>query len=151
MSGYPRARPRPAAILAGVLAAAAASTAAGCGAGAKQAPGVAVAAVTERDFHIEAPSTVKAGDLVLHIHNEGPDQHELIVAPLHGTTLPMRTDGFTIDEESIERSEPGSLPPGRAGAERTLTVHLAPGRYVFFCNMAGHYLGGMHTIVDVTR
>jgi uncharacterized cupredoxin-like copper-binding protein len=31
---------------------------------------------------------------------------------------------------------------------RTLRLKLTPGRYVFFCNMAGHYLGGMrHEVV----
>ena len=35
------------------------------------------------------------------------------------------------------------------GAVRTLHLKLAPGRYIFFCNMAGHYLGGMHHEVVV--
>jgi uncharacterized cupredoxin-like copper-binding protein len=26
---------------------------------------------------------------------------------------------------------------------------LAPGRYVLFCNMSGHYLGGMHRLLVV--
>jgi uncharacterized cupredoxin-like copper-binding protein len=109
-----------------------------------------VTVVTERDFHISAPTTLKAGEVDLRIDNHGPDHHEFIIAPLHGASLPMRADGFTVDEEAIERSEPGSLEPAVAGAERELRVHLAPGRYVFFCNMAGHYLGGMHEIVTVT-
>jgi uncharacterized cupredoxin-like copper-binding protein len=134
------------ALLAGALAVLAA---AGCGAGANAHEAVAVAAVTERDFHIAAPAQLKAGDVALHVDNQGPDQHELIVAPLHGAALPIRGDGYTVDEESLERSEPGVLEPGTPGADRTLTVHLTPGRYVFFCNMAGHYLGGMHTIVTV--
>jgi hypothetical protein len=136
---------------AALLAALALVAASGCGAASAGPHGVAVAAVNERDFHIEAPATLKAGEVDLRVHNHGPDHHELIIAPLHGASLPLRADGFTIDEESLERSEPGSLVPGVAGSERELRVHLAPGRYVFFCNMAGHYLGGMHTIVTVTQ
>jgi uncharacterized cupredoxin-like copper-binding protein len=30
-----------------------------------------------------------------------------------------------------------------------LHLHLTPGRYVLFCNMAGHYLGGMHRTLVV--
>jgi uncharacterized cupredoxin-like copper-binding protein len=30
-----------------------------------------------------------------------------------------------------------------------LRVRLTPGRYEFFCNMSGHYLGGMHTVIVV--
>jgi uncharacterized cupredoxin-like copper-binding protein len=148
MSGKPPALARPVALLAALALAGLAVGGCGADAGAKQK--VAVAAVNERDFHIEAPSTLKAGDVTLRVDNHGPDQHELIIAPLQGGTLPVRADGFTIDEEAIEHSEPGSLEPGHPGAERDLTVHLAPGRYVFFCNMAGHYVGGMHTIVTVT-
>jgi uncharacterized cupredoxin-like copper-binding protein len=129
----------------------AAIVAAGCGDTAPGGHPIQVAAVNERDFHIAAPATLKAGEVVLHVHNNGPDNHELIIAPLHGATLPLRPDGFTVDEEAIERSEPGSLEPGAAGSSRELRVHLAPGRYEFFCNMAGHYLGGMHAVVTVTR
>jgi uncharacterized cupredoxin-like copper-binding protein len=148
MSGSPLAPSRPlAALLAGVLAVA---LAAGCGSSAGDRHPAAVTVVNERDFHISAPTTFKAGEVDLQVTNRGPDHHELIIAPLRGGSLPLRPDGFTVDEEAIERSEPGSLEPGAPGAARQLRVHLAPGRYVFFCNMAGHYLGGMHTIVTVT-
>jgi uncharacterized cupredoxin-like copper-binding protein len=148
MSGKPPALARAVAALSACMLAALA--AAGCGAGTAPKP-AEVAEVNERDFQISAPSTLKAGEVVLHVDNHGPDQHELIVAPVHGASLPMRADGFTINEEAIEHSEPGSLVPGRPGARRELRVHLAPGRYIFFCNMAGHYLGGMHAIVTVTQ
>jgi uncharacterized cupredoxin-like copper-binding protein len=29
-------------------------------------------------------------------------------------------------------------------------LHLRPGRYELFCNMAGHYLGGMRAELVVT-
>ena len=31
-----------------------------------------------------------------------------------------------------------------------LKLHLAPGRYLLFCNMEGHYMGGMHTELVVS-
>jgi uncharacterized cupredoxin-like copper-binding protein len=140
-------------VLALVLSAVSGILAAGCGGADHRAQHARtpVATVTERDFSIDAPSTLKAGEAVLQVRNHGPDEHELIIAPLGRSGLPIRTDGFTVNEQAIESSEPGSLEPGQAGSVRTLRVRLSPGRYVFFCNMEGHYLGGMHATVLVTR
>ena len=44
----------------------------------------------------------------------------------------------------------GELNEVAAGTVGTLPLTLAPGRYVFFCNMDGHYLGGMHAVLEVT-
>jgi uncharacterized cupredoxin-like copper-binding protein len=49
----------------------------------------------------------------------------------------------------LQNREVGELEPGAPGSVRTLRLHLAPGRYVFFCNMAGHFLGGMPADVVV--
>ena len=100
--------------------------------------------VTERDFHISAPKRVPSGDLRLSVSNHGPDNHELIVVRANGPRLPLRTDGVTVNEETLERATVGVLEPGQPGSVRRLSLHLAPGRYELLCNMAGHYLGGMH-------
>jgi uncharacterized cupredoxin-like copper-binding protein len=121
----------------------------GCG-GSRTAAGQ-TATIVERDFRISAPARVHAGPITLHVDNKGPDDHELIVVPLHGAPLPLRPDGLTVDEEAVQASEPGHLEPGLPGAKRDLHVVLKPGRYVLFCNMSGHYLGGMHTVLVVTR
>ena len=143
MSAPARLALRPAALC--VTALLAALALGGCGGSSSSKP-AAVVDVQERDFHIAAPQHVHAGEVTLRVHNHGPDQHELIVVrSAHG--LPMRSEGITVDEESIQRQEPGALEPGAAGAVRDLRVDLRPGRYVFFCNMAGHFLGGMHATV----
>jgi hypothetical protein len=105
--------------------------------------------VSERDFQIQAPAHLPAGPVTLRVHNEGPDQHELIVVRAPSGTLPIRRDGFTVAEESVEESEPGLLEPGEPGAVRDLHLNLTAGRYVFFCNMEGHFMGGMHREVVV--
>jgi hypothetical protein len=123
-----------------------AAVAAGCGAQAHAGRASAqTVPVTERDFHISAPTRLPAGNYRLLVHNEGATDHELIIAPSANGELPLRPDGLTVDEEALEREEPGSLEPGKPGAVRALDVHLAPGRYVLFCNMEGHYMAGMHT------
>ena len=105
--------------------------------------------VTEKDFKIVAPKRLDAGDVVLRVHNRGPDQHELLVIKVSRRGLPFRGDGLTVDEEAVEGSELGVLEPGESGGVRDLAVHLTPGRYVLLCNMSGHYLGGMHRTLVV--
>jgi hypothetical protein len=105
-----------------------------------------VIGVTERDFQITTTiADVSSGNLTLRINNQGPDQHELIVAPERKGGLPFRADGFTVNEEAIQSSEPGSIVAQRPGGTQYLTLHVPPGRYVLFCNMEGHYMAGMHT------
>lgn len=122
---------------------------AGCGSATRGA-GPGTVAVTERDFHIGLSTPdVDAGRVTLRIHNAGPDEHELIVAPARRDGLPLRADGFTVDEAAIHRSEPGSIDPQEPGGTELLHVRLKPGRYVLFCNMEGHYMAGMHTVLVV--
>ena len=113
------------------------------------ATGGSVVRVSERDFHISAPARAEAGDVVLRVHNGGPDAHELIVVKTENGKLPLRGDGITVDEEALQRDEVGALEPGAPGSTRELDLHLTPGRYVLLCNMSGHYLGGMRTTLVV--
>ncbi len=106
--------------------------------------GERVVRISERDFHIAAPRRLAAGAVDLVVRNTGPDAHELIAVRTDRPSLPLRTDGATIDEESLEDVEVGALEPGEPGGLRHLRVRLKPGTYELFCNMAGHYAGGMH-------
>jgi len=122
---------------------------AGCGASTPRVTGTVVH-INESDFHIAASaSAVPAGHVTLRIHNHGPDEHELIVAPERPGGLPLRADGFTVNEEQIQNSEPGSINPQQPDHSELLNVVLKPGRYVLFCNMEGHYMAGMHRILVV--
>ena len=143
-SGRPRRALVCAAVAAGVLAA-------GCGSGTSgSATASAQVTVTERDFHIGlSTDAIQAGTVRLQIHNAGPDDHELIVAPQRSSGLPLRSDGFTVNEEAIASSEPGSIEPQQPGGTENLIVALKPGRYTLFCNMEGHYMAGMHTTLVV--
>ena len=122
-----------------------------CGATAQLAVGQRVVDVTERDFTIKAsPQRVPAGDVVFQALNRGPDAHELIVVREGGNAaLQLRSDGMTVSEEALKSAIVGTLEPGAPGSLRELHVHLTPGRYVLLCNMSGHYMGGMRTVVTV--
>jgi uncharacterized cupredoxin-like copper-binding protein len=105
--------------------------------------------VTERDFRITiAPAKVSAGEVRLLLHNKGPDAHELIMVRASHSRLPLRTDGLTVDEEALASVE--TVEPQSPGTVHELLLHLKPGRYELFCNMAGHYLGGMRAQLVVT-
>jgi uncharacterized cupredoxin-like copper-binding protein len=121
----------------------------GCG-GAARAESAAVVRISERDFGVVAsPHEVSAGAVVLRVLNHGPDRHELIAVRLRGGGLPLRGDGMTINEEALDKATVGVLEPGAPGSTRELRVTLQPGRYMLFCNMSGHYMGGMHTVLVV--
>jgi uncharacterized cupredoxin-like copper-binding protein len=101
--------------------------------------------VTERDFKIRAaPGPVRAGEVTLAVNNKGPDSHELIVVRSGGSRLPLRSDGMTVDEDSIDHHISGALEPEPPG-HHLLKLRLKPGRYELICNMTGHYFGGMRT------
>jgi len=106
--------------------------------------------ITEKDFSITAPRRLSVGRFTLRVRNVGPDRHELIVARVGGgAPLPLRRDGLTVDEQRIQAATLGTLEPAQPRTTRTLTVSLTPGRYVLFCNMYGHYSGGMHAVLVV--
>jgi uncharacterized cupredoxin-like copper-binding protein len=111
------------------------------------ATGETVVQVTERDFEISAPRSVTTGNLLLRVTNKGPDSHELIIVRRKGQ-LPLRRDGFTVDEEALQEVTVGVLEPGGVGV-RDLRLHVTPGRYQFLCNMAGHYMAGMFGDLEV--
>ena len=109
-----------------------------------------VVPITERDFRISAPRSLHAGAVPFRVHNLGPDTHESDRACARARRLPLRADGLTVDEEALEPRSARSK--ARSAADRRSSgVRLTPGRYVLFCNMAGHYLGGMRATIVVVR
>jgi uncharacterized cupredoxin-like copper-binding protein len=103
----------------------------------------AVVRVDEKDFRIVVrPKRVPAGDVELVVRNDGPVTHELIVVRGRRSQLPLRTDGLTVDEDAFPES--GVVEGADPDSVRRLRLHLPPGSYQLFCNMAGHFLAGMH-------
>jgi uncharacterized cupredoxin-like copper-binding protein len=122
---------------------------AGCaGSGDARANGPVVDVVT-KDFVLEVPSHVPAGNVTFRMHNEGPDDHELIVVRAPGE-LPIRRDGVTIDEDKLEDATVVVLEPVEPGTTHDVHVNMPRGRYELFCNMSGHFMGGMHAVVEAS-
>ena len=114
--------------------------AAGCGGASHRV--LPVLSITERDCRIVMPRLVPAGEVRIALRNKGPVSHELLIIHATSQGLPRRADGFTVDEDAVERRLIGHFEPAGPGT-RDLVVHLTPGRYIVFCNMAGHAASGM--------
>jgi uncharacterized cupredoxin-like copper-binding protein len=104
------------------------------------------------DFKVrQDPAVVPAGTVSFRILNQGPTTHEYIVVRTDRASdkLPLQRDGLTVNEEA-----PGiDLLDEAEGLDiddrQTLVLDLAAGHYVMYCNLEGHYLGGMHAALTV--
>jgi uncharacterized cupredoxin-like copper-binding protein len=104
------------------------------------------------DFKVRPDAAaVPAGTVTFRILNQGPTTHEVIVVRTDRAPdkLPLQRDGLTVNEEA-----PGiDLLDEAEGLDiddhRTLVLGLAPGHYVLYCNLEGHYLGGMYAALTV--
>ncbi len=134
----------PAALVAGLV---------GCGASAP-APSQpsTVVGVSIHDFHISAGATrIAAGRVTFVVANNGPSTHEFNVdrTDLSADRLPLDSTGLQVDQSSPSLQRQGSVEALGLGASQRLTLYLKPGHYVFYCDIPGHYLSGMHVSVDV--
>jgi uncharacterized cupredoxin-like copper-binding protein len=109
--------------------------------------------VVEHDFGLRlSRATVPAGQLTFHVVNDGPSTHELNLDRTADadTALPLKADGLTVNEDSSSLDRIGSIEVVRLDEAGDFTVSVKPGRYVLYCNLEGHYLGGMRAALDVT-
>ena len=115
-----------------------------CAAPAESAPGGSqvVAELADYRITVSVPS-VKAGTIKIGVRNLGTMEHSFQVLK---TDLPP--DKLPVDGASARAKEDGKvgeIPSIAAGKSAAGTLELTPGKYVFICNVAGHYQLGMHT------
>ena len=137
--------------LAGV-AALAMLVATGCSTQPKIAPGASPVNIVEQDFKVVAPATVPAGKVTFVVHGSGPTMHEFNVAwtDLPISALPVTDSGVLDDEQDTAHFHHlGEIEGIDIGGIKTLTVTLDPNqRFVLYCNMDGHFMAHMATIVQ---
>ena len=101
-----------------------------------------VAELADYKITVNVPS-VKAGSVKIGVRNLGTMEHSFQVI-----RTDLAPDKLPVDGASAKAKEDGkvgeiaSIPAGKSAA---VTIDLAPGKYVFMCNVAGHYQLGMHT------
>jgi uncharacterized cupredoxin-like copper-binding protein len=104
------------------------------------------------DFKIQPDAAVvPAGPVSFRIRNQGPTTHEFIVVRTDKPSdkLPLQRDGLTVNEDAPSIHPVEEVEGLDIDDRETLNLDLAAGQYVMFCNLEGHYLGGMHAAITV--
>ena len=114
-------------------------------------PGTPVNVVL-KDFKVGLDAAVvPAGTVRLQVRGQGPTRHELKVVRTDRAPekLPLQSDGLTVNEEAPGIDLVDDVDGLDIDERQTLVLGLTPGNYVLYCNLEGHYLGGMHASLAV--
>jgi ABC-type Fe3+-hydroxamate transport system substrate-binding protein len=117
--------------------------------------GPAVVDVTLKEWAIDAPATIKAGDITLNVKNGGAFPHELVVMKGDSyPTLPLAANGSVDEAKLAAGALLGRTQRIGGGGAEAKTFSLTPGNYVFVCNLGGgnnsHAKAGQVLSVTVT-
>lgn len=95
---------------------------------------------------------MKAGTSDLTITNSGTLPHELLVfkSDREPSAYPVDTAG-DIKETGAGVSLVSDGENIDPGGSQTRTVDLSPGKYLFVCNIPGHFKQGMYEVVFVVK
>lgn len=102
---------------------------------------------TASDFKFSQSNlTAKAGKVKITLKNAGQAPHEFILLKTNAAPDSLKqTNGRVSEKASV--GEIGEQQPGASGSH---TFDLKPGKYVFVCNVPGHYGDGMRGQLTVT-
>ena len=108
--------------------------------------------VSLKQWAVTPSGTPGSGSVTFTVTNGGTIPREFVVlkTDTSAADIPLgkfegEPDRINEDTAGTNVGETGDMQPGTT---KTLTIDLAPGHYVFLCNLPGHYQSGMH--VDVT-
>ena len=97
-----------------------------------------------------SPRQVRPGPVTFKVTNLASTIiHEVIVARLPDGTerLPYDEAAMMVEENALQAfGAVKEIDPTRSAS---LTVTLKPGKYMLYCNLPGHYMAGMWTVIDV--
>ena len=108
--------------------------------------------VSLQQWSVTPSITPGPGSVTFSVTNNGTIPHEFVVLKTDTSAAEIPLGKFEGEPDRINEDTAGTnvgeTGDMDAGATQTLTVQLAPGHYVFLCNLPDHYAQGMH--VDVT-
>jgi len=108
------------------------------------------ATVSLTEWKVTVAGTIKSGTTEFTIANLGAAPHELLVfkSALAPAAYPTDAAGDIIEKGAGVTlvSDGDNIDP--AGSQ-TRTIDLAPGKYLFVCNIPGHFKQGMFSVVTV--
>lgn len=105
-------------------------------------------AVTTNEYTFSpATLTANAGKVRVTLKNTGKIQHEFVVLK---TAQPPGTLKVSSGNSRVsEATSVGEISETDPGATKTATLNLKPGKYVFVCNIPGHYKLGMRGTLTI--
>ena len=104
------------------------------------------------DFKVRMDKAiVSAGAVSFRLVGQGLTTHEFIVVRTDRPPdkLQLQPDGLTVNEEADGVELVDEADGLDIDDRQTLDLRLAPGHYVMYCNLEGHYLGGMYASLTV--
>jgi uncharacterized cupredoxin-like copper-binding protein len=108
-------------------------------------------AVTAGDMFLRpTATTVATGKVTFTVSNSGPSSHEFVIVTGDPTGTTGDEAGRVSEDGHIGGDEGPEIGNIRPGKSKVLTVDLPPGTYTAMCNLAGHYVAGMHFTFTVT-
>ena len=127
------------------------------GAGGSAAATQQLAVTLDEGVLAASASTVRSGALQIDTTNAGAADHEILIVR---TELPADRLGdprfagiYVLGQPHAHFEEAAGLKSRhiRPGGSRRDVVDLAPGNYVLFCGLPGHYESGQRAALRVTR
>ena len=108
---------------------------------------------TVADFQLTLDrASATAGVVAVHVSGKGPSEHELVAfkTDLAPDALPIDPATSKMDENNpgVQHFSPEAEKIG-PGGEKSINLNLPAGKYVFICNVPGHYKLGMHAAFTV--
>lgn len=113
-------------------------------------PGNAVVRVTEVDMGMKLDTAVvPAGKVTFVVVNQDKVNHEavLLKTDMAPDKLVMLSGQSKVDE-AAQAENVGEVEV-EAGTTGSVTIELAPGKYLLICNMVDHYKAGMYSAFEV--
>ena len=95
------------------------------------------------------PKMVPHGNVKFNVTNLASNLvHEVIVARVtdENQLLPYDQSRNKVDVEGVQTL--GSVAEIDPSKSASLTLELKPGKYILYCNVAGHYMAGMWTVIE---
>ena len=98
-----------------------------------------VVRVTEKEWAVKpVPTSANPGKVTFVVKNAGKLDHEFIVVKTNLAPGKLPVKGT----KASEAGRVGKIPSFKPGATKQITLTLKAGKYVLFCNIAGHYKSG---------
>jgi uncharacterized cupredoxin-like copper-binding protein len=96
------------------------------------------------------PKFVPHGNVKFNVTNLASNLvHEVILARIkdENQLLPYDQTRSKVGVEAVQTL--GSVADIDPNKSASLTLDLEPGKYILYCNIAGHYMAGMWTVIEV--